>query len=249
MNNITTWNSAFRSKWPAHLRSEVLFTGGVDLRGPILEGGWLGRVKLSGCQFVDCDLGDPLLKKADIENCTFDRMSFGKAGAVWRDVRVTNSSIKKSSLKNISFNSCSVTNVIFHKTDIHSCKFRECEFIKCSFDDCDLSQVNFVDCRFSDTELSSSRLSDCALLRTMLGNSRWPDREDCFLVTISSLSEIAQLLKDNLPSSDLEAIHQITTAFANKQDPMIWSGSLIEDLSPNAGDLLNKELYNKRIRR
>jgi uncharacterized protein YjbI with pentapeptide repeats len=249
MKEITSWGKPVRSKWPSDLRSKLRFTQ-VNLRSPILDGGWFSRAALIDCAFSGCDLGSPLFTKMDLERCTFDAANFGTAGvAVWKDVRCSDCTFVGSAIGHITFKGCSFKNVEFRSVNLGDLRFMQCAFEKVIAKDVRCGSVNFVEGTFLDTDFSGMQMRDCDLLNCKMDRSSWPDREDCFLVLPEQLVVVSALCEGKMPGDDYSMLSQLSAVFGKLKDPMIWDESLIEGLNPNARELVMKELFSRRVRK
>lgn len=248
MKEIASWHKPARSKWPSDLTSNVRFTGGVNLRGPILDGGWFTRATLSNCSFEGCDLGSPLFTKTDMNQCRFDSVKFGTDVAVWKDVHCNDCKFTRSALAHITFEGCRFTNVEISGSNLGDLRFMKCSFENVIANDVRAHSVSFVDNLFARTDFSGSKMADCSLVNCRLGDSVWPDGEECFLIMPQQIAVVAHAGKGKMPGEDQQKLTELGSVFEKSNDPMIWDESLIEELSPNARALVMRELFALRIR-
>ncbi len=248
MKEIASWHKPARSKWPSDLTENVRFTGGVNLRGPILDGGWFTRATLSNCSFEGCDLGSPLFTKMDMNQCRFDSVKFGTNVAVWKDVHCNDCTFNCSALAHITFIECKFTNAVISGTNLGDLRFMKCSFDNVMTTDVRAHEVSFVENVFVKTSFSGATMADCSLVNCRLGDSTWPNREECFLVMPQQISVVANAGEGKIHGDDRQKLAHLESVFVKSKDPIIWDESLIEELSPNARVFVMRELFALRLR-
>jgi hypothetical protein len=248
MKEITSWSMPARRKWPSNLTINVKFTGGVNLRGPILDGGWFSRASLKGCLFEQCDLGAPLFTKLDMNGCVFDEVKFGTSVAVWKDVQCTDCKFSRSALAHITFESCQFTNVEFIETNFGDLRFMRCSFERVITRGVKAHSVTFVEGAFKKSDFSNTQMADCSIVKCNMDSTAWPDRKDCFLVMPQSLSVVAKTSEGKITTEDQVKLAHLSSLYGQSTDPLIWDESLIEELNPNSRELVMGDLYAHRIR-
>ena len=239
-----------------------------DVRFPLTKFRWR-NTRFSDVEFVDCDLGAPLISWRPFRSREFSTSRFSSVSmdglnvsrCRFRDCSFSNTVfgrnyyglLEKSTFLDCRFENCSFSYVGFVDCLFDSCTFGSAEGTQTRFERCEIrgstlggrfNSVRFNGCDLTNLDFSDCEFGDSGLLNNCYDATRFPEKSDNYFLAPGTLVDQLPVVSEHLGSEGREWIEFVSDG----TDVQVVNNSFYEELSETERAVLNELLHPRRIR-